>query len=716
MKKLKTLMVAGAAGFLLAGCFNNPSKDVESESKAGSKTSQVSQSTSASASKSSGGAASKSNSASTSKSTSSVQRQVPSTVAVTKKDKPYHIFDKVPEIKFTFDGTDKSWATTPSRTTEKPEQAGFVTTSSIDGVKGLELEPAGMKVRGNYTSTYQKKPFRLKFNSKTNVFGLNEGKKFKKWVLLADVKDSSMLRNASAFYLATQLMPSTVFTSDFTPVHVYINEEYWGMYLLAEQKEVKDGRVPIYEAKATDTGTDIGYFFELDNYWEEEAQKADGDPTFTVQYKPQAINWHHPFENFTRIQNGYTMGIDLTNPDVQLPYIKKRVEMAYQILYNAVMNNKYQRIENEQVVDDNSTSAEECLAKTFDIDSFVSMYLLHELVCDPDVGYSSFFLSLDMSSKGNKKMTCNCPWDFDSTMGVRQSGDRSSQEGIDFSKNAQGQYVSKSSNMWLSLIYKLKFFQDAVKNKYNEAKAQGVFTKVAEMQDDYSASYVTDYAKNFQKWPRNMGNNPEVSHETVTDVNNFRTEAQAKTFLQNWYNKRVATVDGILNGTSGGGSGGDQTDPDFATFKQTATPTRLEAETATLGAGSKNPLVKTAQGENISGSYVGELDANQGASLTWTLNSNGAKQRVLFTAGLSARSSAQTFGNMFTLTVNGKEVTPADITIPAGTTDLGPKDYHYWTTVDVGYGALQNGSNSIVLTAKNVCTNFDYLDIFIPNA
>ena len=706
MKKIKSLITLGAASMLLVGCVSNASKD-ESKKPDSSKnnTSQVN----SSAASSKQGGSSAISSAASSASTSSSARPVPSTVAVTKKDKPYHIFDKVPEIKFTFDGTDTSWATTPGRTTEKPEQSGYITTSSVNGQKGLENAPAGMKVRGNYTAEYQKKPFRLKFSSKQNLFGLNEGKKFKKWVLLADVKDSSMLRNATAFYLASQIMPNTVFTSDFTPVHVYINEDYWGMYLLAEQKEVKDGRVPVYEAKDTDTGTDIGYFFELDNYYVEEQQKSDGDPTFEVEYKPQSINYHHPFENFTRIQRGYTMGSDLTNPNVQLPYLTKRVEMAYTIIYDAVLNNKFQRIENETIVADDSSTIEECLAKTIDIDSFVGMYLLNEVVCDPDIGYSSFYMSLDMSAKGNKLLTCNCPWDYDSTMGVRQSGDRSSSEGVNFSKNAEGYYAARSSNMWLSIIAKAQFFKDKVKAKWNQLKEDGVFTRVAAMQDDYSTTYVDDYAKNFTEWPRTMGNNPEVSHETVTDVNNFRTEAQAKAFLQNWYNKRVNEVDGLFNGTGGGG----QQYPDKDEFKANANKVRLEGEDAQLtnGSGSNTIMVKSNTTENISNhQYIGNMDGNNGASCTWTLNNSAttAKQ-VYIVAGLSARTTARTFTQMFTLTINGQTVTAEDISIPAGT----GSDYHMWTTVDVGFSNVNAGSNTIVLTSTGTCTNFDYLDFYI---
>ena len=39
-----------------------------------------------------------------------------------------------------------------------------------------------VKIRGNYTSTYPKRPLRIKFDKKQNMGGLNDGQKFKNWV------------------------------------------------------------------------------------------------------------------------------------------------------------------------------------------------------------------------------------------------------------------------------------------------------------------------------------------------------------------------------------------------------------------------------------------------------------------------------------------------------------------------------------------------------
>ena len=204
----------------------------------------------------------------------------------------YKIFDHAPEIHFsTTEGADLAWATQYGKYDEKPKVNGTITTSLCDEQYVLTDVAATMKVRGNWTSSYTKKPFQINFSDKQNLFGLNNGKTYKKWVLLADVKDPSMLRNALSYYMGKTLMDGQ-FCTDFTPVHFYINDNYWGMYLLVEQKETGKGRVNINEPAKNYEGTDIGYFFEYDYYWTEEAEKEDGDPTFSFpdsDYVPKKI-------------------------------------------------------------------------------------------------------------------------------------------------------------------------------------------------------------------------------------------------------------------------------------------------------------------------------------------------------------------------------------------------------------------------------------------
>lgn len=638
----------------------------------------------------------------------------------------YTIFDKAPEIKFTVTedpkgGTSTNFATKPNKSKgggEAWEVTGKFTTSNCGIDYDIGEVTGGMKVRGNYTTDYAKKGFRIKFDKKQNLFGLNGGKKFKKWVLFADVKDSSMLRNAVSFFMGREMTGDNVFVTDCTPVHLYINNQYWGLYLLAEQKEAKDGRVDIPELPSdTYSGTDIGYSFELDKYAPEEAKKGeDGDPTFTVQYKPNDDKTRNKWENSNECQNKqintYTMLSDIGDRSTQIPFIKNRVEQLHEILYRAANNTGLKEIDaSGQLVTSSETDVEKCLEKSFDIQSFVDMYILNEITCNPDVGYSSFYLTYDNSASGDKKLRLDNPWDFDSALGL-----------VNYTMmDSKGMFASTSSNMWLRLMYKCNFFQQKVKARWNELREAKLFERALDMIEDYSISYKNEYKRNFDKWTSNMGDNPETTFELRNEAKALKTERQAEQLLYNWLVARVdyletvfgnkrATVDLYGGRTDGTGAETNQetnptTEVDYTEFKSNATKVRLEAESGTR---QGNCIEKSKDGEGISGNkYVGELNPN-GGSVTFNYTASKASEALL-TVGLSARTGRDyNLTELFDITVNGTSFSSNCVVSKGNGTD-----FHCWTSVDAGKINLKSGANSIVFTAKQESTNFDYIDLYI---
>ena len=80
------------------------------------------------------------------------------------------------------------------------------------------------------------------------MLGLNDGAKAKSWVLLAEYKDNSAMRNATAFYLGSQILGvDGYYVSDYIYAEVYVNSTYRGLYLLCEQHQVNENRVDINE-------------------------------------------------------------------------------------------------------------------------------------------------------------------------------------------------------------------------------------------------------------------------------------------------------------------------------------------------------------------------------------------------------------------------------------------------------------------------------------
>ena len=134
----------------------------------------------------------------------------------------------------------------------------------IKGADGSTTEVSNsgtVNVRGNSTSLADKKAYNLKFDSSINPFGMGTAKK---WSLLANIFDKTMIRNYMGLnfqrYLESTQTPfennvSKAFTSNCKNVDLYVDGKYLGTYLLTESVEVGADRVNIdtsYYDKTTD--------------------------------------------------------------------------------------------------------------------------------------------------------------------------------------------------------------------------------------------------------------------------------------------------------------------------------------------------------------------------------------------------------------------------------------------------------------------------------
>lgn len=134
-----------------------------------------------------------------------------------------------------------------------------------------ELEYSGgtsVKGRGNTTwKECPKKPYSLKLDSKGSLLGMA---KHKRWCLLANYLDRTLLRNAVAFEIAK--CTSLEWTPSGQFVELVFNGVHRGNYFLCEQIKVDKNRVNITELDPEATEGDAitgGYIMELDTYYDE---------------------------------------------------------------------------------------------------------------------------------------------------------------------------------------------------------------------------------------------------------------------------------------------------------------------------------------------------------------------------------------------------------------------------------------------------------------
>ena len=152
-------------------------------------------------------------------------------------------------------------------------------TPAITDKNGATLsEPlfAGTRLRGNVTQQMPKKSFAVKLDKKSGVLDM---KPHKRWVLLANWKDRTLMRNAVAFGIAKKF--KEVFPNDglaWNPsgqhVELVYNGVHVGTYYLCEQIKIDGNRLDIndpYDAEDAYSGNpaDYGYLLECDDAYDE---------------------------------------------------------------------------------------------------------------------------------------------------------------------------------------------------------------------------------------------------------------------------------------------------------------------------------------------------------------------------------------------------------------------------------------------------------------
>ena len=168
----------------------------------------------------------------------------------------------------------------------------FISIISNDG-RTILSDSAGIRERGNASRGFPKKPYRIKFAHKHQVLGAPANAK--KWTLINNYGDKTLMRNQLAFELSRRLgMPYTPFCAY---VDVVLNGDYKGCYQLCDQIEVKKNRVAVQEMTTNDNSGDAltgGYLIEADAYAYEESSMfwSDYGTSVTIKYpKEDSITW-----------------------------------------------------------------------------------------------------------------------------------------------------------------------------------------------------------------------------------------------------------------------------------------------------------------------------------------------------------------------------------------------------------------------------------------
>ncbi|MBQ3187339.1 MAG: CotH kinase family protein [Alistipes sp.] len=189
----------------------------------------------------------------------------------------------------TEDGSDNFMVYNADGTPAVTDKGGAVVESPI---------MASTRVRGNVTQQMPKKAFAVKLDAKSGVLGMPA---HKRWVLLANWKDRTLMRNEVAFGLAKVFKQTLGDGMAWNPsgqhVELVYNGVHVGNYYLCEQIKIDGGRLDINDPYDKDdafsgNAADYGYLLENDDAIEDDNSNnlmstGSGDCWFyTANYIP----------------------------------------------------------------------------------------------------------------------------------------------------------------------------------------------------------------------------------------------------------------------------------------------------------------------------------------------------------------------------------------------------------------------------------------------
>lgn len=357
----------------------------------------------------------------------------------------------------------------------------------------LEGAFAGIRVRGNSSAFYgdvdqirvNKVPYRIKFESKTNLLGMNDGAKCKSWVLLKS--DWDLIRNDIALRFGRTIIGDNTFCTDARFVHLYVNNEFQGVYLLCEQNQVNKNRVNITEPEEGYRGTDIGYYLELDNYvWLDPET-----PNVWIDYGGYTVT---DIEGETRqfVPTEYSIKNDVYSQE-QIDFAGKYLSNVFEIVYRACEKGEYLTFDqNYDLVASEFDNAEDTLNAVMDMQSVVDMYLLYEIVHDYDCGEGSFYMCVDFAKDSKcPKLQFTSPWDFNWTY----EGSTDRYWAAAFCEQSFVDEAGDRSNPWFIIFAKQDWFMAMAREKWTALQSKGLINACVEEEISILEAYRNDLNK-----------------------------------------------------------------------------------------------------------------------------------------------------------------------------------------------------------------------------
>ena len=352
-----------------------------------------------------------------------------------------------------------------------------ITVYNPDGSVDCSTTTCGVRLRGQTSKDYPKKPLAIKLTGKKSMLGLP---KHKRWVLLANWLDHSMIRNTVAFDIAHAVeaawrdsngaigegIPWNVSGQNVELVIKATKENktyHVGNYFLCEHIKIDGDRLDIqdpYEDVVEDNGSAT---FENCGYLIEVVNKDKRDET-----------------SYFQTSNGF--------------YFQFKDELPSD---NQILNKVKTKV---QAIEDNIDNGKYAAAyEDLDINSLIDQMLIWELTLNREYGDPS---SVYMFMDGDGKLCAGPVWDFDRGTFQNQENAKSYGNSDRIKPDGDWMYWRKSSSepyIWYSQLANDPTFQKTVQERW--AKIYPYLQQIPAQIQFYGQTMAKSYAYDNAMWP-----------------------------------------------------------------------------------------------------------------------------------------------------------------------------------------------------------------------
>lgn len=293
------------------------------------------------------------------------------------------------------------------------KESGSILVVQADGTVDYDKGLDQIKGRGNTTWTnLEKKPYNIKLEKKASLLGMDTSKK---WCLLANGQDHSLIRNKVAFDLADEV--GLNYSPDSQYVDLYLNGEYAGVYQVSEKVEIGDNN--LVKVNDLEGQTEELNDTDLASYeYKNGGTKAGRKKYFNIPNNPEDITGGYLMEyevesKYNEELSGFVTSrgqyVVLKGPEVaskeQVDYISTFVQEMEDAIYSSSGYNSLGKHYTEYI----------------DAESAALMYLIQEYSVNIDCGITSCFFYKDSDVNGDGKIHAGPAWDFDVSFGNLES-------------------------------------------------------------------------------------------------------------------------------------------------------------------------------------------------------------------------------------------------------------------------------------------------------